>query len=146
MRVGVPAPGGTSGAGDRRLPARATAAPPPPRHHGDAVAPRPAEPAERPGRGAARGRAQAWRRRDEVGDRAPRSTRRGGGDRGQATRGFEPLSRAHLPAPARAPPRLSPAVAPRGGGLTWEFLLLGTGKGGLGTAGRVSAGVRMGTL
>lgn len=59
MRVGVaevpyrvPAPGGTSGAGDRRLLACATASPPPPRLHGDAVAPRLVEPAERPGRGA----------------------------------------------------------------------------------------------
>lgn len=52
VRPRVPAPGGTSGAGDRRHLVRATAAGPSHCHHGDAVAPWPAEPAERPGRGA----------------------------------------------------------------------------------------------
>lgn len=37
--------------------------------------------------------------------REPSSTRRGCGDWGQATPGFEPLSRAHLPSPTGAPPR-----------------------------------------
>lgn len=60
MRVGVAAvpsrvaaPGGTSGAGDGHLLARAAGVSPPHGLHGDAVAPRPVEPAERPGRGAA---------------------------------------------------------------------------------------------
>lgn len=52
----VAAPGGTSGAGDGHLLGRAAGVSPPPGLHGDAVAPRPVEPAERPGRGA------AWRR------------------------------------------------------------------------------------
>lgn len=102
----VPAPGGTSGAGDRSLLVRATASRLPRCHHGDAVAPWPAEPAERPGRGAATrtGLAAAGPGR-RLGAREPSSTRRGCGDWGQATPGFEPLSRAHLPSPTGAPPR-----------------------------------------
>lgn len=112
MRVGVaevpyrvPAPGGTSGAGDRRLLARATASPPPPRLHGDAVAPRLVEPAERPGRGAwtRAGLAAAGQGRRRGGGE-PSSARRGGGDCGQVRQGFEPPFRAHLPAPTRRCP------------------------------------------
>lgn len=101
VRPRVPAPGGTSGAGDRRLLVRATAAVPSRCHHGDAVAPWPAEPAERPGRGAARGRAQAWRRRDQVGDWVPGSRVPRGGAAGTGARRRRASSRS----PARTCPR-----------------------------------------
>lgn len=139
MRVGVAAvasrvaaPGGTSGAGDRRLLARAL--PASRRRPVSMVTPSRRGPWNLPSgrgaarRGVARGRAQAWRRRDQVGNGAAgtSSARRGGGDCGQERPGFEPPSRAHLPAPTGALPGLSPDAG---------VPAAGTGEGGRGERG-----------